>query len=100
MFIKYSRGFLFFPGGFGTLDELFEALTLIQTDRIKDFPVVLMGRDYWRGLVQWLTDTVARERMISPEDLRLFHVTDEPEEAVRVVVEGVGRQMRAERRKP
>ncbi|MBI3982154.1 MAG: TIGR00730 family Rossman fold protein [Gemmatimonadetes bacterium] len=99
MFIKYSRGFLFFPGGYGTLDELFEALTLIQTDRIKDFPVVLMGREYWRGLVQWLTNTVAAERMISPDDARLFHVTDDPEQAVRVVVESVGRQMREERGK-
>jgi uncharacterized protein (TIGR00730 family) len=97
MFIKYSRGFVFFPGGYGTLDELFEALTLIQTDRIRDFPVVLMGRAYWHGLVQWLAETVARERMISPEDLHLFHVTDDPEEAVRVVVDGVGRQMRQER---
>jgi uncharacterized protein (TIGR00730 family) len=92
MFIKYSRGFVFFPGGYGTLDELFEALTLIQTDRIKDFPVVLMGRDYWGGMVSWLKDVVAREAMISPNDLELFRVTDDPGEAVRVVVESVGRQ--------
>ncbi|HEX9582000.1 MAG TPA: TIGR00730 family Rossman fold protein [Gemmatimonadales bacterium] len=97
MFIKYSRAYIFFPGGFGTLDEMFEALTLIQTERIKNFPVVLMGRDFWRGLLEWLKDTLARERMISPNDLNLFHVTDDPEEAVHVVVEGVGRHLLEER---
>lgn len=99
MFIKYARGFLFFPGGFGTLDELFEALTLIQTDRIRDFPVVLMGREFWAGLVDWLTNTMARERMISPEDLDLFHLTDDPGEAVRIVAESVGRQLAEDRLK-
>ncbi|MBI2073608.1 MAG: TIGR00730 family Rossman fold protein [Gemmatimonadetes bacterium] len=93
MFIKYSRGFVFLPGGFGTLDELFEALTLIQTGRIKNFPVVLMGRTFWAGLVDWLTETVARERMISSEDLHLFHITDDPAEAVAYVLERVRRQM-------
>ncbi|GIW52893.1 MAG: cytokinin riboside 5'-monophosphate phosphoribohydrolase [Gemmatimonadales bacterium] len=97
MFIKYSRGFVFFPGGYGTLDELFEALTLIQTDRIKNFPVILMGRDYWSGMVSWLKDVVAGEAMISPKDLELFRVTDDPEEAVRVVVESVGRQLLEDR---
>ena len=89
MFVKYSRGFVVLPGGFGTLDELFEALTLIQTGRIRNFPVVLMGCDYWGGLVRWLTDTVAREHMISPEDLHLFHVTDDPADAVDFVLERV-----------
>lgn len=93
MFIKYARGFLFFPGGYGTLDELFEALTLIQTDRIRNFPVVLMGRAFWAGMVEWLKNTLARERMISPEDLELFHLTDNPKEAVQIVVESVGRQL-------
>lgn len=97
MFIKYSRGFVFFPGGYGTLDELFEALTLIQTDRIRNFPVVLMSREYWGGMVSWLKDVVAREAMISPEDLELFRVTDDPEEAVRVVVESVARQLLEDR---
>ncbi len=96
MFIKYSRGFVFLPGGFGTLDEMFEALTLIQTGRIKNFPVVLMGRDFWKGLVGWLTDTVARERMISPEDLQMFHVTDDPADAVQFVLERVRLQMMEE----
>ncbi len=96
MFIKYSRGFVFLPGGFGTLDELFEALTLIQTGRIRNFPVVLMGRAFWAGLVDWLTETLARERMISPEDLHLFHITDDPAEAVAYVLERVRLQMMEE----
>lgn len=93
MFVKYSRGFVFLPGGFGTLDELFEALTLIQTGRIRNFPVVLMGRSFWSGLVDWLTQTVANERMISPDDLHLFHLTDDPAEAVAYVLERVRLQM-------
>ncbi len=97
MFIKYARGFLFFPGGFGTLDELFEALTLIQTDRIRNFPVVLMGREFWAGMLEWLKHTMVRERMISPEDLNLFHVTDDPQEAVRIVSESVNRQLAEDR---
>ena len=96
MFIKYSRGFVFLPGGFGTLDEMFEALTLIQTGRIKNFPVVLMGREFWQGLVKWLSDTVARERMIAPEDLHMFHVTDDPADAVQFVLDRVRLQMMEE----
>jgi uncharacterized protein (TIGR00730 family) len=97
MFVKYSRGFVVLPGGFGTLDELFEALTLIQTGRIRNFPVVLMGREYWGGLVRWLTETVAREHMISPEDLHLFHITDDPADAVDFVLERVRLQILEER---
>ncbi len=97
MFVKYSRGFVVLPGGFGTLDELFEALTLIQTNRIRDFPVVLMGRDYWGGLVRWLTETVAREHMISADDLHLFHITDDPEDAVDFVLERVRLQILEQR---
>ena len=97
MFIKYSRAYVFFPGGFGTLDELFEALTLIQTERIRDFPVVLVGVEFWQGLLGWLREVVARERMISPHDLELFHVTDEPEDAVRFVVQHVGRHILEDR---
>jgi uncharacterized protein (TIGR00730 family) len=96
MFIKYSRGYVFLPGGFGTLDEMFEALTLIQTGRIKNFPVVLMGKAFWSGLVQWLTETVARERMVASEDLHLFHITDDPAEAVAYVLERVRLQMKDE----
>jgi len=87
MFVKYATAFIVFPGGYGTLDELFEALTLIQTGKVKVFPVILYGRAYWEGLVEWLTQTVAAERNIDPADLTLFHVTDDPEEAVRIVLD-------------
>jgi len=87
MFVKYSTAFVVFPGGYGTFDELFEALTLVQTGKIKRFPVILFGRKYWQGLLDWLKGTVAVERKINPEDLDLFTVTDDPEEAVRIIVE-------------
>jgi uncharacterized protein (TIGR00730 family) len=87
MFLKYATAFIVFPGGYGTLDELFEALTLIQTGKVKHFPVILFGRDYWSGLVEWLTDTVAAERKINPSDLHLFLVTDDPAEAAAIVIE-------------
>ena len=87
MFVKYATAFIVFPGGYGTLDELFEALTLIQTGKVKHFPVILFGSAYWAGLVDWLTRTVAEERKINPTDLLLFRVTDDPAEAVRIVVE-------------
>jgi uncharacterized protein (TIGR00730 family) len=87
MFVKYATAFIVFPGGYGTLDELFEALTLIQTGKVKHFPVILFGREYWSGLTAWLTETVAAERKIDPSDLHLFKVTDDPEEAVALVVE-------------
>ena len=78
MFVRYASGFVVFPGGFGTMDELFEALTLIQTGKIRQFPVVLVGTDYWRGLVDWVRDRMLAEGNISPEDLDLFYVTDDP----------------------
>lgn len=87
MFVKYSTAFIVFPGGYGTLDELFEALTLIQTGKVKHFPVILFGTAYWAGLVEWLTRTVAGERKVNPADLGLFRVTDDPAEAVRLVIE-------------
>jgi uncharacterized protein (TIGR00730 family) len=87
MFVKYATAFIVFPGGFGTLDELFEALTLIQTGKVKHFPVILFGHDYWAGLVAWLTRTVAAERKIDPSDLHLFRVTDDPAEAAAIVIE-------------
>ena len=87
MFVKYATAFIVFPGGYGTLDELFEALTLIQTGKVTHFPVILFGRDYWSGLVHWLTDTVAAERKINPSDLHLFRVTDDPAEAAAIVIE-------------
>jgi uncharacterized protein (TIGR00730 family) len=87
MFVKYATAFIVFPGGYGTLDELFEALTLIQTGKVTHFPVILFGREYWSGLVDWLTDTVAAERKINPSDLHLFRVTDDPAEAAAIVIE-------------
>jgi uncharacterized protein (TIGR00730 family) len=86
MFVKYAAAFIVFPGGYGTLDELFEALTLIQTGKVKHFPVILFGRRYWSGMVDWLRDTVGAERKINPADLDLFRVTDDPGEAVALVI--------------
>jgi uncharacterized protein (TIGR00730 family) len=86
MFIKYSVAFIIFPGGFGTLDELFEALTLIQTGKIYQFPVILFGRRYWAGLLRWLQARVLIEKKISPGDLDLMLLTDDPDEAAAAVV--------------
>jgi uncharacterized protein (TIGR00730 family) len=86
MFVKYSEAFIIFPGGFGTLDELFEALTLIQTRKIRDFPVVLFGSRYWAGLLDWIRDFALKENKVSEADLRLLHLTDSPAEVVEVIV--------------
>lgn len=86
MFVKYSQGFVVLPGGFGTLDELFEALTLVQTAKVTRFPVVLMGRDYWSGLLAWLWSTVAVQGRIDMRDLDLLHVTDDPRRAAEIIV--------------
>ena len=85
MFMKYAMAFIVFPGGYGTLDELFEALTLIQTGKAKLFPVVLFGRDYWSGMAEWLRDRVAGEGKIATTDLDLFQLTDSPPEAVAII---------------
>jgi uncharacterized protein (TIGR00730 family) len=85
MFVKYSAAFIIFPGGFGTLDELFEALTLIQTRKIKNFPVVLIGSEYWSGMMGWLERMMLAEGMISTPDLGLIQITDSPSEAVEIV---------------
>jgi uncharacterized protein (TIGR00730 family) len=85
MFVKYALAYVVLPGGFGTLDELFEALTLIQTRRIKSFPVVLMGGDYWRGMMDWLKDTVLREGNIEQKDLDFIQIIDEPDEVVKYI---------------
>jgi hypothetical protein len=95
MLVKYSQAFLIFPGGFGTLDELFEALVLIQTGKIANFPVVLFGRAYWAGLVDWLRATMLAGGKIAPADLELMPIVDTPEEACRLVV-GRERARRAE----
>ncbi len=87
MFIKYSNAFIIFPGGFGTLDELFEALTLIQTGKIYQFPVVLFGTHYWAGLVRWMTSRMVGEGKISPGDLDLLLLTDDPREAAQAVMD-------------
>ena len=83
MFVKYAVAFICCPGGFGTLDEFFEALTLIQTKKIKPFPVFLVNSSYWRGMLSWLRDTMVNGNMISAEDMSLFHVRDDPEEVIR-----------------
>lgn len=85
MFVKYSLGFIIFPGGFGTFDELFEALTLIQTHKIRNFPVVLFGSSYWKGLMDWLRDVVLPGGKISEVDFSIFHVTDSPAEVVEII---------------
>ena len=92
MFVKYSTAFIAFPGGFGTMDELFEALTLIQTGKVKHFPVILFGKAYWAGLAEWLRERVAGEGKIDTADLELFHVTDDPEDAVRRCVKARARR--------
>jgi uncharacterized protein (TIGR00730 family) len=86
MFVKYSQAFIVLPGGFGTLDELFEAVTLVQTNKITRFPIVLVGVSFWRPLLEWINGTLLAEGTISPEDPALLHLTDDPEEAVRIVV--------------
>jgi len=87
MFVKYAEAFVIFPGGFGTLDELFEAMTLIQTGKVRDFPVILFGGAYWRGLTDWIRDTLLADGKISPDDVDLVTVTDSPAEVVRVIVD-------------
>ncbi len=87
MFVKYSVAFIIFPGGFGTMDELFESLTLVQTQKIEHFPVVLFGSDYWGGLLEWMRSSMLKEGCISEEDQRIYTVTDDPDEAARVIIE-------------
>jgi uncharacterized protein (TIGR00730 family) len=94
MFVRYASSFVVFPGGFGTLDELFEALTLIQTGKIRYFPVLLVGTAYWQGLVDWIRERLAGEGKISPGDLDLFQVTDEPARVLEVVRSAAHRQAR------
>ena len=87
MFVKYSLGFIIFPGGFGTLDELFEALTLIQTQKIRNFPVVLFGTKYWDGLLNWVRDFGLKEGKLTEEDLKRLHLTDSPADVVKIIIE-------------
>lgn len=83
MFVKYAVAYVIMPGGYGTMDEFFEALTLIQTKRVKSFPVILMGRDYWQGLLDWLKNSMVQKDMILPFDLEMIQIIDEPEEVVK-----------------
>jgi uncharacterized protein (TIGR00730 family) len=85
MFVKYAAAYIIMPGGFGTMDELFEAVTLIQTERIKPFPLILVGSDYWSGLIDWIKDNLLAEKRISPEDLEILQIMDEPDEIVKAV---------------
>lgn len=87
MFVKYAMGFVAMPGGFGTLDELFEALTLIQTKKARRFPIVLIGSGYWNGLIGWMREQLVEGGMISPEDIDLFQVTDDIDEAVKIITD-------------
>jgi len=87
MFVKYAQGFVVLPGGFGTFDELFEALTLVQTQKVTSFPIILMGSSYWAGLVEWIRGTVLGHGAISEPDLDMFHVTDDVADVVRIVKE-------------
>jgi uncharacterized protein (TIGR00730 family) len=98
MFVKYARGFIIFPGGFGTMDEFFESLTLIQTLKVVPFPVVLIGSDFWKGLMDWFRSTLdERYHTISPGDFNLFHLTDDVDEAVDIVFEThIGKRKAAE----
>jgi uncharacterized protein (TIGR00730 family) len=95
MFVKYSTAFVVFPGGYGTMGELFEALTLIQTGKVKYFPVILFGPAYWQGLAEWLRDRVAGEGKIATTDLALLHITDSPRDAVAIVRQARERRTQA-----
>jgi uncharacterized protein (TIGR00730 family) len=90
MFVKYAEGFIVLPGGFGTLDELFEALTLVQTTKVTSFPIVLVGREYWTGLLDWLRTSALGNGTISEKDVDLIQLTDDPAEAVRIIVQSNG----------
>jgi uncharacterized protein (TIGR00730 family) len=85
MFVKYASAYIILPGGFGTLDELFEAVTLIQTRRIKPFPLILVGSEYWAGLIDWIKDKLLGEKRVSSEDLEILQIMDDPEEIVKTV---------------
>ena len=96
MFVKYSVGFIVLPGGFGTFDELFEAITLVQTGKVRQFPIVLVGTAYWGGLLEWLRSTVRERGLVGEHDVDLLHVVDDPAEAVRIVSEAAAELDRQE----
>jgi len=96
MFVKYACGFVGLPGGFGTMDEIFEALTLRQTGKIHDFPVVLLGQDYWSGLLAWMEDRLLPEKMINRRDLGILQLTDDVDEVVRIIERSYAKRKRAQ----
>lgn len=100
MFVKYAEAFVIFPGGFGTMDELFEALTLIQTKKVSHFPVILYDSKYWGGLVSWIRDTMLASEKISPEDAGLLCLSDDPQEICKIVIEAYQESYRQERLNP
>ena len=85
MFVKYAKAFIIMPGGYGTLDEFYEAINLVQTQRIQKFPVIMMGSEYWKGMIDWLKSTVLKSGAISKDDLKLFTVVDEPKDVVKAI---------------
>lgn len=91
MFAKYSKAFVVFPGGFGTMDELFEAITLVQTGRVEPFPVILVGKEYWKGLISWIKGTLIPEGTIEKKDMKIFTVVDTPQEVITAINEFYGR---------
>src|SRR5256886_15198158 len=100
MFVKYSNAFIIYPGGFGTMDELFEALTLIQTKKVSNFPVILYGSRYWSGLLNWIRETMLAEEKVSVDDVTLLRISDDPEEICRMVCEAYEEGYRQERENP
>ena len=92
MFVKYAHSFIIFPGGLGTVDEFFESITLIQTQRASRFPVILVGSDYWKGLVQWMEETMARTKKIAESDLTIFQLSDDPATIVRIVNDFISKE--------
>jgi len=85
LFVRYAVAYVILPGGFGTMDEFFEAVTLIQTKKIKPFPVILVGTDYWKGLLDWIKETVLKQGIISPDDLDILHLTDDPDDIIKTI---------------
>ncbi len=93
MFVKYAQGFVTLPGGFGTFDEIFEAVTLVQTQKMTSFPIVLLGKAYWEGLIDWIRDTVMREGKVNESDLDLIYLTDDVDEAVWIIVDAAAKRI-------
>mgnify|MGYP001131846307 CR=1 FL=1 len=93
MFVKYAQGFIVLPGGMGTLDELFEAITLIQTEKIGTFPIILVGSEFWGGMIDWIKNTLLEDGKISEKDLSLFHVVDKAEDAIQIIVDFYGKYL-------